>query len=117
MMELDTEFWFGVEICVYVIFPLLLLTVFGTVNCCKVSMSSRMLPTKQVQAIKINIAVTVSTNIALFLFLVQVSTQFKIYFLKYQNIIFFRSLLIFGRDSYWSVRTTSTSVTRCRVPW
>ena len=69
-MELDTEFWFGVEICVYVIFPLLLLTVFGTVNCCKVSLSSRMLPTKQVQAIKINIAVTVSTNIALFLFLV-----------------------------------------------
>ena len=74
-MELDTEFWFGVEICVYVIFPLLLLTVFGTVNCCKVSLSSRMLPTKQVQAIKINIAVTVSTNIALFLFLVQVGTQ------------------------------------------
>ena len=76
-MELDTEFWFGVEICVYVIFPLLLLTVFGTVNCCKVSLSSRMLPTKQVQAIKINIAVTVSTNIALFLFLVQVGTQIK----------------------------------------
>ena len=74
-MELDTEFWFGVEICVYVIFPLLLLTVFGTVNCCKVSLSSRMLPTKQVQAIKINIAVTVSTNIALFLFLVQVGTH------------------------------------------
>jgi len=73
VMELDTEFWFGVEICVYVIFPLLLLTVFGTVNCCKVSMSSRMLPTKQVQAIKINIAVTVSTNIAIFLFLVQES--------------------------------------------
>ena len=72
VMEFDTEFWFGVEICVYVIFPLLLLTVFGTVNCCKVSLSSRMLPTKQVQAIKINIAVTVSTNIALFLFLVQV---------------------------------------------
>lgn len=75
VMELDTEFWFGVEICVYVIFPLLLLTVFGTVNCCKVSLSSRMLPTKQVQAIKINIAVTVSTNIALFLFLVQVITE------------------------------------------
>ena len=73
LLELDSEFWFGVEICVYVIFPLLLLTVFGTVNCCKVSMSSRMLPTQQIQAIKINISVTVTTNIALFLFLVQVS--------------------------------------------
>ena len=72
VMELDYQFWFGVEICVYVIFPLLLLTVFGTVNCCKVSMTSRMLPTNQIQAVKINIAVTVTTNITLFLFLVQV---------------------------------------------
>jgi len=73
VMELDYQFWFGVEICVYVIFPLLLLTVFGTVNCCKVSMTSRMLPTNQIQAVKINIAVTVTTNITLFLFLVQES--------------------------------------------
>ena len=72
LFELDTEFWFGVEVGVYIILPLLLLTIFGTVNCCKVSMSSRMLPTNQVQAIKINIGLTVTTNLTLFLFLVQV---------------------------------------------
>ena len=73
LLHLDSEYWFGVEICVYIIFPLLLLTVFGTVNCCKVSSSSRVLPTHQIQAIKINIGVTISTNMAMFLFLVQVS--------------------------------------------
>lgn len=71
LFDLDTEFWFGVEVGVYIILPLLLLTIFGTVNCCKVSMSSRMLPTNQVQAIKINIGLTVTTNLTLFLFLVQ----------------------------------------------
>jgi len=71
LFELDKEFWFGVEVGVYIIFPLLLLTIFGTVNCCKVSMSSRMVPTHQVQAIKINIGLTVTTNFTLFLFLVQ----------------------------------------------
>jgi len=73
LLHLDSEYWFGVEICVYIIFPLLLLTVFGTVNCCKVSSSSRVLPTHQIQAIKINIGVTISTNMAMFLFLVQES--------------------------------------------
>ena len=72
LFQLDGEFWFGVEVGVYIIFPLLLLTIFGTVNCCKVSMSSRMVPTHQVQAIKINIGLTVTTNFTLFLFLVQV---------------------------------------------
>ena len=72
VMEFDKEFGFGVEVGVYIILPLLLLTIFGTVNCCKVSMSSRMLPTNQVQAIKINIGLTVTTNFMLFLFLVQV---------------------------------------------
>lgn len=72
-LDLDSEYWFGLEICVYVIFPLLLLTIFGTVNCCRVANSSRMLPTHQIQAIKINIGVTITTNIALFLFLVQES--------------------------------------------
>ena len=43
-LDLDSEYWFGLEICVYVIFPLLLLTIFGTVNCCRVANSSRMLP-------------------------------------------------------------------------
>jgi len=71
VMEFDKEFGFGVEVGVYIILPLLLLTIFGTVNCCKVSMSSRMLPTNQVQAIKINIGLTVTTNFMLFLFLVQ----------------------------------------------
>ena len=61
MMELDTELWFGVKICIFVMFPLPLLTVFGTFNCYKVSMSSRMLPTKRIQSIKINIAVTFIT--------------------------------------------------------
>jgi len=75
IIDLDQELSFGLEICVYVIFPLLLLTVFGTVNCCKVTMSSRMLPTPQIQAVKINIAVTVATNIALFIFLVQESLK------------------------------------------
>ena len=35
-------------------------------------MSSRMMPAHQIQAVKINIAVTVTTNLALFMFLVQV---------------------------------------------
>ena len=38
IIDLDQELSFGLEICVYVIFPLLLLTVFGTVNCCKVEL-------------------------------------------------------------------------------
>jgi len=67
------EFWFGAEVCVYIICPLLVLTVFGTVNCCKVSMTSRLLPSSQIQAIKLNIGVTICTNIAMFVFLVQES--------------------------------------------
>ena len=75
LFQLDEEFWFGVEVGVYIIFPLLLLTIFGTVNCCKVSMSSRMVPSHQVEAIKINIGLTVTTNFTLFLFLVQVRKE------------------------------------------
>jgi len=67
------EFWFGVEVCAFVIAPLLCLTVFGTVNCCKVSMTSKLLPTHEIQAIKLNIGVTITTNIAVFVFLVQES--------------------------------------------
>eukprot|EP00092_Neocalanus_flemingeri_P011620 GFUD01012521.1.p1 GENE.GFUD01012521.1~~GFUD01012521.1.p1 ORF type:complete len:333 (-),score=102.02 GFUD01012521.1:700-1698(-) len=70
---LQQEFWFGAEVCVYIICPLLVLTVFGTVNCCKVSMTSRLLPSYQIQAIKLNIGVTISTNVAMFVFLVQES--------------------------------------------
>jgi len=70
---LQQEFWFGAEVCVYIICPLLVLTVFGTVNCCKVSMTSRLLPPYQIQAIKLNIGVSISTNIAMFVFLVQES--------------------------------------------
>jgi len=71
--SLDTsgELWFGVEIAVYVIQPLLILTVFGTVNYCKASLTSRLLPLAQVQAIKLNIGVTIVTNLAIFLFLIQ----------------------------------------------
>ena len=68
---LTVELWFGVEIAVYIICPLLVLTVFGTVNYCKVSLTSRLLPAHQVQAIKLNIGVTILTNLAVFLFLVQ----------------------------------------------
>ena len=42
------------------------------INYFKVTMSSRMMPAHQIQAVKINIAVTVTTNLALFMFLVQV---------------------------------------------
>ena len=87
-LHLDSEYWFGLEICVYVIFPLLLLTIFGTVNCCRVANSSRMLPTHQIQAIKINIGVTITTNMALFLFLVQV-----VYIVR----------LIHDHDFYWTM--------------
>ena len=51
-------------------------------------MSSRMLPTPQIQAVKINIAVTVATNIALFIFLVQVMN--KLYCTKIRPMIFRR---------------------------
>lgn len=71
--QIQQEFWFGAEVCVYIICPLLALTVFGTVNCCKVSMTSRLLPSYQIQAIKLNIGVTISTNVAMFIFLVQES--------------------------------------------
>merc|ERR1711874_691594 len=71
--HLHQEFWFGTEVCVYIIFPLLILTIFGTVNCCKVSMTSRLLPSTQIQAIKLNIGVSVLTNISVFIFLVQES--------------------------------------------
>merc|ERR1712001_255312 len=69
--SLTTELWFGVEVAVYIICPLLVLTVFGTVNYCKVSLTSRLLPSHQVQAVKLNIGVTVTANLAIFLFLVQ----------------------------------------------
>ena len=74
---LDREFWFGAEVGIYIILPLLVLTIFGTVNCCKVSMSSRLLPSLQIQAVKLNIGVTVCTNIALFVFLVQVRLKYS----------------------------------------
>jgi len=68
---LSVEVWFGVEVAVYVILPLLALTVFGTVNYCRVSLTNRLLPTHQVQAVKLNIGVTVTANLAIFLFLVE----------------------------------------------
>jgi hypothetical protein len=71
--NLHQEFWFGTEVCVYIILPLLILTIFGTVNCCKVSMTSRLLPSTQIQAIKLNIGVSVLTNISVLIFLVQES--------------------------------------------
>jgi len=71
--NLHQEFWFGAEVCVYIIVPLLTLTIFGTVNCCKVSMTSRLLPYNQIQAIKLNIGVSILTNISIFVFLVQES--------------------------------------------
>lgn len=76
LINTDTEtneFWFGVEVCAFVIAPLLCLTVFGTVNCCKVSMTSKLLPSHEIQAIKLNIGVTITTNIAVFVFLIQES--------------------------------------------
>ena len=91
--HLQQEFWFGAEVCVYIICPLLALTVFGTVNCCKVSMTSRLLPSYQIQAIKLNIGVTISTNVAMFIFLIQVPSIFA----KLKVIIvIFRSLFIYG---------------------
>jgi len=71
--DLHQEFWFGTEVCIYIIIPLLTLTVFGTVNCCKVSMTSRLLPSNQIQAIKLNIGVSILTNISIFVFLIQES--------------------------------------------
>jgi len=76
------QLWFGVEICVYIIIPLLILTIFGTVNYCKVSLTSRLLPTNQIQAVKLNIGVTVTTNIAIFLFLVQECLQLWLHQLR-----------------------------------
>ena len=70
--EEEQEFWFGAEVCVYITCPLLALTVFGTVNCCKVSLTSRLIPSYQIQAIKLNIGVTIFTNVAMFIFLVKV---------------------------------------------
>ena len=63
--DLQVELWFGAEVCVYIICPLLALTVFGTVNCCKVSLTSRLLPSYKIQAIKLNIGVTISTNVVI----------------------------------------------------
>jgi len=71
--NLHQEFWFGAEVGVYIIVPLLTLTIFGTVNCCKVSMTSRLLPSNQIQAIKLNIGVSILTNISIFVFLIQES--------------------------------------------
>ena len=70
--QIQEDFWFGAEDCVWLICPLLALKMFGTVNCCKVSMTSRLLPSYQIQAIKLNIGVTIFTNVAMFIFLLQV---------------------------------------------
>ena len=93
--QIQQEFWFGAEVCVYIICPLLALTVFGTVNCCKVSMTSRLLPSYQIQAIKLNIGVTICTNVAMFIFLVQVIME-KPVILSIIIIIIIRNLFIFG---------------------
>ena len=92
--NLHQEFWFGAEVCVYIIVPLLTLTIFGTVNCCKVSMTSRLLPYNQIQAIKLNIGVSILTNISIFVFLVQV--LFYIQACMFTIFIYLRSLFIFG---------------------
>jgi hypothetical protein len=54
----------------------------------QVSISSRLLPSQEVQAVKTNIGLVVLTNISIFLFLIQVNitkkglgTGVKIYFL------------------------------------
>jgi hypothetical protein len=43
----------------------------------KVSISSRLLPSQEVQAVKTNIGLVVLTNISIFLFLIQVSITKK----------------------------------------
>jgi len=71
MFQQSPEVWFGIEIGVYIILPLLILTIFGTVNYCKVSISSRLIPTYEVAGIKTNIGLVVLSNISIFIFLIQ----------------------------------------------
>eukprot|EP00088_Acartia_fossae_P019628 TRINITY_DN21469_c0_g2_i1.p1 TRINITY_DN21469_c0_g2~~TRINITY_DN21469_c0_g2_i1.p1 ORF type:complete len:352 (+),score=52.01 TRINITY_DN21469_c0_g2_i1:320-1375(+) len=71
MFQQSPEVWFGIEIGVYIILPLLILTIFGTVNYCKVSLSSRLIPTFEVAGIKVNIGLVVLSNISIFIFLIQ----------------------------------------------
>jgi len=67
----NKELWFGLEVSLYIILPLLILTIFGAVNYCQVSVTSRLLHKHEVLAIKNNIGLTLLTNSAIFLFLVQ----------------------------------------------
>jgi len=69
--SLDPEVWFGLEVGIYIILPLLVLTIFGTVNYCKISISSRLMPRHEVTAVKTNIGLVVLTNISIFIFLIQ----------------------------------------------
>jgi len=69
--SLDSEVWFGLEVGIYIILPLLCLTIFGTVNYCKISISSRKMPTYEVAAVKTNIGLVVITNISIFIFLIK----------------------------------------------
>lgn len=66
-----SELWFGLEVGLYILLPLLIITVFGTVNYCKVSISSRLMRSQEVQAVKTNIGLVVLTNMSIFLFLIQ----------------------------------------------
>lgn len=70
-LDNNKELWFGLEVSLYIILPLLILTIFGAINYCQVSVTSRLLHKHEVLAIKNNIGLTLLTNSAIFLFLVQ----------------------------------------------
>jgi len=69
--SLDSEVWFGLEVGVYIILPLFVLTIFGTINYCKISISSRLMPRYEITGVKVNIGLVVLTNISIFIFLIQ----------------------------------------------
>ncbi|XP_023344301.1 uncharacterized protein LOC111713623 [Eurytemora carolleeae] len=68
---LDNEVWFGLEVGTFIILPLFILTIFGTINYCKISISSRPMPSSELVGVKTNIGLVVITNISIFIFLIQ----------------------------------------------